>query len=192
MLAGQLAQPACAQSDSVHCSIWQICFISAAVVMYLYHVISCVQFMFFMIYLAGRGLLCRLRFECSGCPGNHSRAEEKARSDLVWIWHSRTGRDRWCWEHWLMLCICCSMPALSSDFGIKHLLHVYDVESLNTCESANACCFASRQPWFSLLRCAGVHFIIDVNYFPSYKEFPDAAKALSIVLKTVYLAHNRD
>ena len=36
------------------------------------------------------------------------------------------------------------------------------------------------------LWCAGVHFIIDVNYFPSYKEFPDAAKALSDVLKKVF------
>ncbi|DBB10768.1 TPA: hypothetical protein ACH3X3_007252 [Trebouxia sp. C0006] len=32
----------------------------------------------------------------------------------------------------------------------------------------------------------GVHFIIDVNYFPSYKEFPDAAKALSDVLKKAF------
>ena len=36
---------------------------------------------------------------------------------------------------------------------------------------------------------AGVHFIIDVNYFPSYKEFPDAARVLSSVLKEAYLAH---
>lgn len=36
------------------------------------------------------------------------------------------------------------------------------------------------------LWCAGVHFIIDVNYFPSYKEFPDAAKALSDVLKKAF------
>lgn len=36
------------------------------------------------------------------------------------------------------------------------------------------------------LLCAGVHFIIDVNYFPSYKEFPDAAKALSDVLKKAF------
>ncbi|KAA6428986.1 MAG: inositol-tetrakisphosphate 1-kinase 4-like, partial [Trebouxia sp. A1-2] len=33
---------------------------------------------------------------------------------------------------------------------------------------------------------AGVHFIIDVNYFPSYKEFPNAAKALSDVLKKAF------
>lgn len=42
--------------------------------------------------------------------------------------------------------------------------------------------------WVCLWCFAGVHFIIDVNYFPSYKEFPDAARALSSVLKTVYLA----
>ena len=36
------------------------------------------------------------------------------------------------------------------------------------------------------LWCAGLHFIIDVNYFPSYKEFPDAAKALSDVLKKAF------
>ena len=36
---------------------------------------------------------------------------------------------------------------------------------------------------------AGIHFIIDVNYFPSYKEFPDAARVLSFVLKEAYLAH---
>ncbi|KAL3152451.1 hypothetical protein ABBQ32_001496 [Trebouxia sp. C0010 RCD-2024] len=35
----------------------------------------------------------------------------------------------------------------------------------------------------------GVHFIIDVNYFPSYKEFPDAARVLSSVLKKAYYAH---
>ena len=36
---------------------------------------------------------------------------------------------------------------------------------------------------------AGIHFIIDVNYFPSYKEFPDAARVLSSVLKEAYCAH---
>ncbi|KAL3142372.1 hypothetical protein ABBQ38_002708 [Trebouxia sp. C0009 RCD-2024] len=35
----------------------------------------------------------------------------------------------------------------------------------------------------------GVHFIIDVNYFPSYKEFPDAARVLSSVLKKAHYAH---
>ena len=55
-----------------------------------------------------------------------------------------------------------------------------------------ACCF------FILSQCAemtgkmmfaGIHFIIDVNYFPSYKEFPDAARVLSSVLKEAYFAH---
>lgn len=35
---------------------------------------------------------------------------------------------------------------------------------------------------------SGVHYIIDVNYFPSYKEFPDVAGALAAVIQSVYKA----
>lgn len=35
---------------------------------------------------------------------------------------------------------------------------------------------------------AGVHYIIDVNYFPSYKEFPDVTEALAVVIQTAHRA----
>lgn len=39
-----------------------------------------------------------------------------------------------------------------------------------------------------VLMAAGVHYIIDVNYFPSYKEFPDVTGALAAVIQSVYKA----
>jgi len=61
------------------------------------------------------------------------------------------------------------LPGQSLQQGFPQHLSIAEASMIRIC---------CNQSWS-----AGVHFIIDVNYFPSYKEFPDAAKALSDVLK---------
>lgn len=69
-------------------------------------------------------------------------------------------------------------------------LYVYALHALAWCCTvaelqAQFCCSDLTQHSVPF---AGIHYVIDVNYFPAYKEFPDVTKALSSVILSAHMS----